>query len=205
MSKSWIPPSLLLLALVGCKASSKPADSTLPAQSSPQQAQVAPVTPPPQPKYGWKVFHAETFETHTLGAKAILIPKRSAKLHVDLQATSAVFGGVISKDFLDKVKRKHLVLRTQNFQKMPCSLMMVDKSGVTCTLDKDEQGAYFIRDARAEGTGLGGAFGFLHHSNKLAERAALPDKIHVTLSTWECIENCISFGAKVNELYGLKK
>jgi len=208
MKTSLVLPSLLALSLFGCKAKPNPAAASDPSSPPPaEQSQNAPASSP-QPRYVWKEFHAETFETHPLGAKAFLIPKRTAKVRVSIQASSGVFGGVVSKELLDEFKRKHTILRSQGFQKMPCSLMMVDTSEAVCKFDPDVQMAYIVRDARAEGTLAAGLYGFLHRSNSLAERAALPNKIRISLSTWQCVENCKSLSrldSEVKEIYGLKR
>jgi hypothetical protein len=192
MKHPLILPSLLVLALVGCKSSSSP----VPAQAGPQQTAGAAIVPnappPPRPKYGWKEFHAETFETHTLEGKAFRIPAKSTKLRVTIKAESAVFGGVIRDAVLVAFGIDHKVVRGNDFHKMPCSLMSVDKSETACEIDGREHMDYLVRDSRAEGTGLGGLLGVFRRSSKMMEHATLPNKISISLSTWQCIENCVN-------------
>jgi hypothetical protein len=73
---------------------------------------------------------------------------------------------------------------------MPCSLQSVEKASVTCDIDASKKMAFLVRDGRAEGTKPAGILGIKSKSRKAAEQATLPDKIFISLATWQCIENC---------------
>jgi hypothetical protein len=81
-------------------------------------------------------------------------------------------------------------LRNWNFKQRPCSLMFVDKSEAECKLDAHEKTDYLIRDERAEGSMLISGLSLKTRSSKMAERGTLPNKIQISLLTWQCIENC---------------
>ena len=181
--------SLLVLVSAGCKMGQQPTTvSSSPSQPGAQPAQ--PATASPSPKFGWKEFHAETFETHALEGKSFYLPHAAAKLRVTVQADSAVFGGVTSEVILKAHQLDHKIIRRPDFARMPCALLSVDKTVATCQTAGDERMVFIVRDARAEGTELAGAVGMKLHSGKLIEHATLPNKIQISLSTWQCVENC---------------
>lgn len=186
MRKLLIAATLVVLGLTACKRVS-PSEQN----SSASQASAQPGTWPnlfqPTPKFGWKVVHEETFETHPLYTKYFALPGGTSKLRVKVHADMAILGGVLPRSVIPFIKR---TLRTEDFSKMPCSLQWVDQTEVACNIDKEEREAFVVRDARAEGTMASGLFGFLKGSHKLAERAALPNKIQISLYSWQCIENC---------------
>jgi hypothetical protein len=186
---------LLGLALVGCKANPS---SIIYVQPVVDQNE-SPLVQPPA-KFGWKEFHAETFETYPVHSKAykktFKITRGATKMRVAIQADSAVFGGAIPDSRLTEIELRRQVLRAEAFAKMPCSLQSVDKIDVSCELDRSVRTDFIVRDARAEGTEATGAFGAWHHSSKLVEHATLPNKIQISLSSWQCIENCTSGAGK---------
>ena len=184
-------PSIAIIGLsvftfVGCKTDSQPIAANQPAQSTSQQAQTTQVLAP-APKFGWRTFHEEAFETTPGDAKRFSVPPAANKLRVVVQADSAIFGGVFHQAFLSTKGRK---LLARDFQQSPCSLWLVVKGGSTCTIDSHEPVAFLVRDKRAEGAVLMAAVGVRLRSSKIVERETLPNKIHISLATWQCIEHC---------------
>jgi hypothetical protein len=142
------------------------------------------------PKFGWKPFHEETFETQALAYKPFAIPQTVSKLRVTIQADSAVFGGVLPKARLIASQPTHKTRHLADIGKRPCSLESVDKDEVTCEISNDEPMVFIVRDSRSVGTFVTGLAGAFVRSPKLVEQAALPNKIKISLSAWQCIEDC---------------
>jgi len=206
MKKSQVLPSLLAVALCGCKASSNPATTSNPSTPPPtQQAQSTPAPTPPEPKYGWKVFHAETFEMHTLEGKAFRVPASIKKLRVKIKADSGVLGGTLPAAVLTALAQDHKILTPRSFLNKPCSLLDVDQIDTTCEIDPGGQMDFVVRDERGAGTFLLGEAGLLIRDHKVLEQATSPNRIQISLSGWQCIENCKSLDREVKEIYGLKQ
>jgi hypothetical protein len=182
--------SLMVIIAVGCKKNSAPPATTPTQPQISQQAQVSSAPLPLKPNYGWKQFKDETFETHPLNGRVFHLPHKATKLRVSIDAGYAVFGGVFSDAKVDAVRLNHKILRAADFSNRPCSFQSVDKGESTCELDRGEELSFLIRDSRSEASAMGGLLGLHVRSRKMTERAVLPNKIRVTLSSWQCIENC---------------
>ena len=179
---------VILLMLGGCRTATPPTNIGLAKVLQPAVS----ATPP---KYGWRQVHQEIFETDPLEGKSFGIPGGSAKLRVAIDAASAVFAGVIPESEFTaiQISRRHFV--PADFRNMKCSLQSVDKSDATCDVDRHRRMILIVRDARGLGTVVAGTAGFLRKSPKLMEHAALPDRIQVSVSTWQCLENCPKNGS----------
>jgi len=195
MKTFLVLPTLLMFTLVGCKTSSNPASAPVPSEP---QAETSPAPRPhlsTEPKYGWKEFHAETFETHpqpaTRSERQFAIPGKTSRLRVKLNVSSATLGGVVTNDLLSTLKLPHKVHRAADFPKMACFIQSANKASATCDIDSSKKLAFLVRDARAETTKPAGILGIKSKSQRLAEQAVPPDKISISLSTWQCIENCM--------------
>ena len=76
------------------------------------------------PKFGWKPFHEETFETQILSdpSKPFAIPKTVSKLRVTIQADSAVDGGVLPEARLIANQPGHKARHSADFGNRPVLL-----------------------------------------------------------------------------------
>jgi len=192
MKNSMLRLSLLALVLIGCKTGTQPTVSNSPPQSVAKQAQSPP--PAPLPKFGWKQFYDETYEASALGElKVVLVPRDVSKIRVVVQAHSAVYGGMISRNSIQGRK----TLLAARFATLRCSLMRVEKGERTCSFSREEEMAFVVRDAHTVRRALLGASsaasaysGHVLGAAKGAEMATDPNTVSIQLSAWHCIENC---------------
>jgi hypothetical protein len=186
--------------LVGCQNSPQPLVDNTSSQATIQQAQHL-GSSVHSPRFGWKQFHEETFETHpvvdisTVGdylrsSKWFSIPHRASRLRVAVQARSAIFGGVLPQSTLIIQKLTGKPFDGAEFKNMPCSLQSVNRSEIACDIDRNRRVAFYVRDARSEKVLTDGFFATWGRNSKLSKEAALSNVIQISLSTWQCIENC---------------
>lgn len=197
MKKLLVPPSLLVLTLVSCKSSSMPSANNAPVQAIQQQNQTVTTSPqpaPPKPKYGWKKFSDQTFETSLLGGLTIIpLPSTVSRLKVFLTSDSGVYGGLLPQN---AAQPQHIVAGHQ-FRSLPCSLFKVERAEIECSSGPTM--AFVVRDAHMVRRGLiggggllAGIHGLVRPAERAAEKSSEPNKVHVELSTWSCLENCKS-------------
>ena len=143
------------------------------------------------PTYGWKKVVETTTE---LDPMALMKPEAAAdsrtRVKFVIEADSGVFFGVLPAQTVQQVFAHNLVLRTQHFQQMKCSRVGIVKGEFECVLEQGE--TYLVRDKRAEGSAMMGTLGAMSGNPNIAERATKPNKVHLTIYEWTCIENCRS-------------
>jgi hypothetical protein len=178
MKSSILLLSLVLVTfLVGCNADSRSLSAT---------SQVAAQHRTGTPKFGWKEFHQESFETHPVvdqrtvtqflrSSKWFSIPSATWKLRVMVKASSALCGGVFPEPKLILRQLIGSPLKRRDFAHTPCVLDGVTKGELSCEIDRHASMALYVRDAR---------------SKSKAGASPLPDKVQISLSRWQCIENC---------------
>jgi hypothetical protein len=162
------------------------AKKSKPASPAPQE--VREPEPPPVPIEGWKPLQTETVELNALDYKLLGVARRSTRMRVTIDASSAVFFGVFQQTSLQEYARARRLLRQNDFQQSKCGRIGIVKTEFECDLEEGD--TLLLRDKRAEGSVFLGAFGMLKGNSQAASRATEANKVEYHIAEWGCVRNC---------------
>jgi hypothetical protein len=143
---------------------------------------------PAEPVIGWKTLKSETVSLDPLNYKAVGSVSRAARAKIGIDADSAVFFGVFQMSTLEQYKQARKVIRQQDFQSAKCGQVGILKTEIECELEPGD--VILLRDKRAEGSMLLGAFGALGRNSESVERATRGNRVHYEVAEWTCVEHC---------------
>ena len=142
----------------------------------------------PHPRYDWKKLSDETVELDPMGQKIGPVSRGQTRAKFSINADSGVFFGVMPIGFLQQAAAAKMTLRTQHFLRSKCGRAGIIKAEFVCDLANGD--TFVVRDKRAEGTALLGAFSAMKGGGAMLDRATKPNRLQVTLWEWGCVENC---------------
>jgi hypothetical protein len=153
-----------------------------------RRAEAAVPERPAEPVIGWKPFKTETVELNPLDYRVLGTAQRPTRTKVTIQASTAVFFGVFPQSVLQEYANSRRLLRQNDFQQSKCGRVGIVETEFECDLEPGD--ALVLRDKRAEGSQLLGAFGLLRGNTDTANRATLGNKVHYEIAEWACVQNC---------------